>query len=182
MATSPPGRSSTLPPLQRTLGPHRARKQSITRRSREAHHRKQRSRDAKDWTRRGKIDIAGDLLRPTQERPRPYSAEPVARSPWDDLLDAATSVATEEMNEERTPVSQTSRTTSQHPTNTIRFCCTFQSLVCADLICLQVASVARVRTASFTATIPLPAIWPLGVPGIPSSAGIDATFQCSRGP
>lgn len=105
MATSPPGRSSTLPPLQRTLGPNRARKQSISRRSRDVHHRKQRSRDAKEWTKRGKIDIAGDLLRPTQERPRPYSAEPVARSPWDDLLDAATSVATEDMNEERTPVS-----------------------------------------------------------------------------
>lgn len=105
MATSPPGRSSTLPPLQRPLGPGRSRKQSISRRGREAQHRKQRSRDAKDWVKRGKIDIAGDLLRPGHERPRPYSAEPTARSPWDDLVDAATSVATEDMNEERTPVS-----------------------------------------------------------------------------
>lgn len=106
MATSPPGRSSTLPPLQRPLGPGRSRKQSITKRGREAQHRKQRSRDAKEWVKRGKIDIAGDLLRPGHERPRPYSAEPTARSPWDDLLDAATSVATEDMNEDRTPVSE----------------------------------------------------------------------------
>lgn len=105
MATSPPGRSSTLPPLQRPLGPNRSRKQSVTKRGRETQHRKQRSRDAKDWVKRGKIDIAGDLLQPTaQERPRPYSAEPTARSPWMDLLEAATSVA-DDLNEERTPVS-----------------------------------------------------------------------------
>lgn len=107
MATSPPGRSSTLPPLQRSLGPNRIGKQSITKKSRESHHRKQKSRDVKEWAKRGKIDIAGDLLRPSlgPERPRPYSAEPSARSPWDDLLEAATSVAEEDMNEDRTPVS-----------------------------------------------------------------------------
>lgn len=107
MATSPPGRSSTLPPLQRPLGPNRSRKQSVTKRGRETQHRKQRSRDAKDWVKRGKIDIAGDLLQPTaQERPRPYSAEPqAARSPWMDLLEAATSVA-DDLNEERTPMPQ----------------------------------------------------------------------------
>lgn len=110
MATSPPGRSSTLPPLQRPLGPGRSRKQSVSKRGREAQHRKQRSRDAKEWVKRGKIDIAGDLLRPGHERPRPYSAEPTARSPWDDLLDAATSVATEDMTEDRTPVSRTTPT------------------------------------------------------------------------
>lgn len=107
MATSPPGRSSTLPPLQgRALEPNRSRKQSVTKRGKEAQHRKQRSRDAKDWVKRGKVDIAGDLLRPAgQERPRPYSAEPSARSPWDDLLEAATSVATDDSNDDRTPVS-----------------------------------------------------------------------------
>lgn len=103
MATSPPGRSSTLPPLQRSLGPNRTRKQSVSKRGREVYDRKQRSRDAKEWMKRGKID---DLLRPhSQERPRPYSAEPSARSAWDDLLEAATSVATEDINEDRTPVS-----------------------------------------------------------------------------
>ncbi|ROW10823.1 hypothetical protein VPNG_05294 [Cytospora leucostoma] len=108
MATSPPGRSSTLPPLQgRALGPNRSRKQSVTKRGKEAQHRKQRSRDAKDWVKRGKVDIAGDLLRPAgQERPRPYSAEPSARSPWDDLLEAATSVATDDPNDDRTPLPQ----------------------------------------------------------------------------
>lgn len=107
MATSPPGRSSTLPPLQRSLGPNRVGKPSLTKRSRESQHRKQKSRDVKEWAKRGKIDIAGDLLRPSlgPERPRPYSAEPSARSPWDDLLEAATSVAEEDMNEDRTPVS-----------------------------------------------------------------------------
>ncbi|KAF3762494.1 hypothetical protein M406DRAFT_294206 [Cryphonectria parasitica EP155] len=108
IGTSPPGRSSTLPPLQRPLGPHRSRKQSISKRGKEAQHRKQRSRDAKEWVKRGKIDIAGDLLRPMvgQDRPRPYSAEPSSRSPWDDLLDAATSVAEEDMGEDRTPMPQ----------------------------------------------------------------------------
>jgi len=107
MATSPPGRSSTLPPLQRTFGPHRPGKQSVTKRSKESQHRKQKSRDIKEWAKRGKVDIAGDLLRPIlgQERPRPYSAEPTACSPWDDLLDAATSVAEEDLNEDRASVS-----------------------------------------------------------------------------
>lgn len=102
LATSPPGRSSTLPPLQRPLGPNRSRKQSVSKRGREAQHRKQKS---KDWIKRGKIDVTGDLLRPmSQERPRPYSAEPSARSPWEDLIDAAAS-ATEDIDEDRTPVS-----------------------------------------------------------------------------
>lgn len=75
----------------------------MSKRGRDANHRKQRSRDAKELMKRGKID---DLLRPySQDRPRPYSAEPSARSAWDELLDAATSVATEDINEDRTPVS-----------------------------------------------------------------------------
>ncbi|PSR97500.1 hypothetical protein BD289DRAFT_90225 [Coniella lustricola] len=106
IASSPPGRSSTLPPLQRSLGPHRSRKQSVSKKFKDGSHRKQRSRDAKEWVKRGKIDIAGDLLRPVTgyDRPRPYSAEPSSRSPWDDLLDAATSVAEEDMIEDRTPL------------------------------------------------------------------------------
>ncbi|KAJ9130631.1 Transcription factor [Pleurostoma richardsiae] len=107
LSNSPPGRSSTLPPLQRPLGPNRPRKQSVTKRGREAHHKKQKSRgSASEWVKRGKIDIAGDLLRPGgHERPRPYSAEPSARSPWEDLIDAAAS-ATEDIDEDRTPVPQ----------------------------------------------------------------------------
>lgn len=118
MATSPPGRSSTLPPLQRTFGPQRPGKQSVTKRSKESQHRKQKSRDIKEWAKRGKLDIAGDLLRPVlgQERQRPYSAEPSARSPWDDLLDAATSVAEEDLNEDRASVSlQIGRTSTLSP-------------------------------------------------------------------
>lgn len=106
LSNSPPGRSSTLPPLQRPLGPNRPRKQSVTKRGREAHHKKQKSKgSAADWFKRNKIDIAGDLLRPgSSERQRPFSAEPSARSPWEDLIDAAAS-ATEDIDEDRTPVS-----------------------------------------------------------------------------
>lgn len=113
MTSPPPGpaRSSTLPPLQRhlDLGTQRQGRQPVTKRSKDSQHRKHKSRDMKDW---GKIDIAGDLLRPTlgQERPRPSSAEPSARSPWNDLLEAATSRREIDMNEDRASVSLFIRT------------------------------------------------------------------------
>ena len=104
LSNSPPGRSSTLPPLQRPLGPTRPRKQSVTKNR--SQHKKQKSKgSAADWLKRGKINIAEDLLRPgSSDRTRPYSAEPSARSPWEDLIDAAAS-ATEDIDEDRTPVS-----------------------------------------------------------------------------
>ena len=170
MATSPPGRSSTLPPLQgRALGPNRSRKQSVTKRGKDAQHRKQRSRDAKDWVKRGKVDIAGDLLRPVgQDRPRPYSAEPSARSPWDDLLEAATSIATDDPNDDRTPVSGVQPAPHR-----------LQSSADSDS---KDAAVTCFDTASLVAAIFSPAIQPLSISGVSLAAGLDATKLCSRGP
>ncbi|KAL8370261.1 hypothetical protein RB595_000577 [Gaeumannomyces hyphopodioides] len=114
LSTSPPGRSSTLPPLQRSLGPTRPRKQSVTKRGREAHHKKQRSRGtAADWLRRIQNDPSnhgggglglGDRLRPGDPFSKAKSAEPTADygKRWEDLIDAAAS-ATEDIDEDRTP-------------------------------------------------------------------------------
>lgn len=96
LSTSPPGRSSTLPPIQRNPGPNRPRKQSVTKRAREPQHKRQKSREN-----------AVHLRRMSYER-KAFSAEPSSAlsaaygKRWEDLIDAATS-ATEE-DEERTPV------------------------------------------------------------------------------
>ncbi|EPE08927.1 transcription factor [Ophiostoma piceae UAMH 11346] len=107
LSTSPPGRSSTLPPLQR-MGPGRARKQSITKRGRESHHKKQKSRGSNaDWLRRVQNDPALDRLRPGGQI-KAMSAEPGSTDfgkRWEDLIDAAAS-ATEDIDEDRTPVPQ----------------------------------------------------------------------------
>jgi hypothetical protein len=106
LAGSPPGRSSTLPPLQRPLGPGgRPRKQSVSKRGREAHHRKQKSRGSgADIFRR--LD---DRLRPGHHDRKALSAEPSADygKRWEDLIDAADQAASAagDLNEERTPVS-----------------------------------------------------------------------------
>ncbi|KAL2199677.1 hypothetical protein P885DRAFT_30414 [Corynascus similis CBS 632.67] len=101
MAHSPPGRSSTLPPLHRPLGPTRPRKQSISKR---AHHRKK-SRGAPDWLRRIQNDGNSDLLRPGGHDRKALSAEPATEygKRWEDLIDAAAS-ATEDIDEDRTPM------------------------------------------------------------------------------
>lgn len=93
--SSPPGRSSTLPPIQRTPAPARPRKQSVSKRAREPQHRRQKSREQPH------------LRRMSYDR-KAFSAEPSSNlaaygKRWEDLIDAATS-ATEE-DEERTPVS-----------------------------------------------------------------------------
>ncbi|KAH6648515.1 hypothetical protein BKA67DRAFT_366202 [Truncatella angustata] len=85
LSNSPPaGRSSTLPPLQRPLGPNRRRKQSVTKPG----HKKQKSRgqQAADWLRRIQNDDH-------------YGKR------WEDLIDAAAS-ATEDIEDDRTPVPQ----------------------------------------------------------------------------
>ncbi|KAI0101618.1 hypothetical protein GGR51DRAFT_550937 [Nemania sp. FL0031] len=100
LSNSPPGRSSTLPPLQRPLGPSRPRKQSITKRG----HKKQKSRGtATDWLRRIQND---DHLLPGGADRKAHSLEPSADygKRWEDLIDAAAS-ATEDIDEDRTPVS-----------------------------------------------------------------------------
>ncbi|KAG6037721.1 hypothetical protein E4U40_003525 [Claviceps sp. LM458 group G5] len=104
---SPPGRSSTLPPLQRPMDPNRPRKQSITRRSGELGHKKKKSRgSAAEWLRRIQND---DRFMPANDR-KALSAEPSADygKRWEDLIDAADQAASAagDVNEDRTPVPQ----------------------------------------------------------------------------
>ncbi|KAI9171355.1 hypothetical protein HJFPF1_00837 [Paramyrothecium foliicola] len=106
LATSPPGRSSTLPPLQRPLGPSRPRKQSITKRGRESHHKKKNSRgSAADWLRRIQNE---ERLRPGGGDRKALSAEPSAGygTRWEDLIDATNQAASAagDIDEDRTPV------------------------------------------------------------------------------
>ncbi|KAH7417146.1 hypothetical protein BKA64DRAFT_691557 [Cadophora sp. MPI-SDFR-AT-0126] len=97
LSTSPPGRSSTLPPIQRNPGPNRPRKQSVSKRAREPQHRRQKSREN------------AHLRRMSYDR-KAFSAEPSSAfsaaygKRWEDLIDAATS-ATEDVDDDRTPVS-----------------------------------------------------------------------------
>ncbi len=97
LSTSPPGRSSTLPPIQRTSGPTRPRKQSVSKRAREAQHKRQKSRDNTSHLRRMSYDRKAFSAEPSSALSAAYGKR------WEDLIDAATS-ATEE-DEERTPVS-----------------------------------------------------------------------------
>lgn len=105
LANSPPGRSSTLPPLQRPLGPSRPRKQSVTKRGREAHHKKKNSRgSATDWLRRIQNE---ERYRPGNDR-KAISVEPSTDfgKRWEDLIDAADQAASAagDIDEDRTPV------------------------------------------------------------------------------
>ncbi|KAL2269837.1 hypothetical protein VTJ83DRAFT_2021 [Remersonia thermophila] len=106
MSHSPPGRSSTLPPLHRPLGPHhRSRKQSISKKS---HHRRKSKGPTSDWLRRIQNDGGPDLLRSGHHHDRKaLSAEPSSDygKRWEDLIDAAAS-ATEDIDDDRTPMPQ----------------------------------------------------------------------------
>jgi hypothetical protein len=98
LSNSPPGRSSTLPPIQRQ-SPNRPRKQSVSKRAREPQHRRQKSKESQ---------LYNHMRRMSYDR-KAYSAEPSSGlaaygKRWEDLIDAATS-ATEDVNEDRTPVS-----------------------------------------------------------------------------
>ncbi|KAK0733403.1 hypothetical protein B0T26DRAFT_18411 [Lasiosphaeria miniovina] len=103
LSNSPPGRSSTLPPLHRPLGPNRPRKQSVTKRG---HQRKKSKGAAAEWLRRLQNDGNPDFLRPGANDRKALSAEPSSDfgKRWEDLIDAAAS-ATEGIDEDRTPVS-----------------------------------------------------------------------------
>ncbi|TVY13615.1 hypothetical protein LARI1_G007195 [Lachnellula arida] len=96
LSTSPPGRSSTLPPIQRPGPNGRPRKQSVSKRAREPQHKKHKSREN------------AHLRRMSYDR-KAYSAEPSSAlsaaygKRWEDLIDAATS-ATEDVEDDRTPV------------------------------------------------------------------------------
>lgn len=100
MAHSPPGRSSTLPPLQRPLGPSRPRKQSVVKRS---HHKKRNSRGQNaDVFRRIQNE---DPMRHGGFDRKALSAEPSADRDkrWNDLIDAAAASAAGDLDD-RTPV------------------------------------------------------------------------------
>ncbi|KAK3362903.1 hypothetical protein B0T25DRAFT_23033 [Lasiosphaeria hispida] len=103
LSNSPPGRSSTLPPLHRPLGPNRPRKQSVTKRG---HQRRKSKGAAAEWLRRLQNDGSTDFLRPGGSDRKALSAEPTGDfgKRWEDLIDAAAS-ATEDIDEDRTPVS-----------------------------------------------------------------------------
>lgn len=98
LSTSPPGRSSTLPPIQRNPGPNRPRKQSVSKRAREPQHRRQKSRGENAHLRRMSYDRKAYSAEPSSGLSAAYGKR------WEDLIDAATS-ATEDVDEDRTPVS-----------------------------------------------------------------------------
>src|SRR2546421_5989993 len=97
LARSPPGRSSTLPPIQqRHSGPNRPRKPSVTKRATQPQHKRQKSRGEHTHGRRMSYDGR-----------KAFSAEPQSQVPaygkrWEDLIDAATTAT--EVDENKTPV------------------------------------------------------------------------------
>lgn len=95
MATSPPGRSTTLPPIHRP----RARKSSVTQNARKPKHERTKS---KDYARR--LSIEGR---------KAFSAEPPnaassTGSRWEDLIEAATSANEADSDRDLTPVRRSS--------------------------------------------------------------------------
>lgn len=97
LSNSPPGRSSTLPPLQRH-GSTRPRKQSVSKRAREPQHRRQKSKEQISM-RRMSYDRKAFSAEPSSGLAAAYGKR------WEDLIDAATS-ATEDVEDDRTPVGQ----------------------------------------------------------------------------
>lgn len=94
LAQSPPGRSSTLPPIARSLKPNRPRKTSVGQNARKPKHERTKSKE--------------HARRMSHDR-KALSAEPQAAAAlygkrWEDLIDAAAS-ATEEDSRDLTPVS-----------------------------------------------------------------------------
>ncbi|RDL36639.1 Uncharacterized protein BP5553_05991 [Venustampulla echinocandica] len=96
LSASPPGRSSTLPPIQRST-PNRPRKQSVSKRAREPQHKRQKSRGENAHLRRMSYDRKAYSAEPSSGLSATYGKR------WEDLIDAATS-ATEDVDEDRTPV------------------------------------------------------------------------------
>ncbi|OCK74370.1 hypothetical protein K432DRAFT_386844 [Lepidopterella palustris CBS 459.81] len=93
LARSPPGRSSTLPPVPRSVKPNRPRKSSVGQNARKPKHERTKSKE--------------HIRRMSHDR-KAFSAEPQAAAAlygkrWEDLIDAAAS-ATEEDSRDLTPV------------------------------------------------------------------------------
>ncbi|KZF24407.1 hypothetical protein L228DRAFT_95868 [Xylona heveae TC161] len=94
---SPPGRSSTLPPLHRRDKHARPRKSSITSHARKAKHERTKSKE--------------HARRMSYEGRKAYSAEPQGHAlalgkRWEDLIDAAASATEAEDEQDSTPVPQ----------------------------------------------------------------------------
>lgn len=93
LARSPPGRSSTLPPVPRSVKANRPRKSSVTQNARKPKHERTKSKE--------------QVRRLSYDR-KAFSAEPQTAAAfygkrWEDLIDAAAS-ATEEDSRDLTPV------------------------------------------------------------------------------
>ena len=99
MARSPPGRSSTLPPLhrkERPPRPPRPRKSSITQNSRKPKHERNKSTEhARRLSIEGRKALSAE----------PYGPAAVVQSKrWEDLLEAATSANEADSDRDLTPV------------------------------------------------------------------------------
>ena len=93
LSRSPPGRSSTLPPIQKREKGARPRKSSITKSQHKSKHERGKS---KEYARR--LSIEGR---------KAFSAEPMAAtkgSRWEDLVEAAASANEAESDRDLTPV------------------------------------------------------------------------------
>jgi hypothetical protein len=149
LSTSPPGRSSTLPPIQRPGPNGRPRKQSVSKHAREPQHKRQKSREN------------AHLRRMSYDR-KAFSAEPSSGlsaaygKRWEDLIDAATS-ATEDVEDERTPVSSDTPP-SLGDTNFVGSALPHfsESSFIATILCIPLSGVSSftTSTSSYTAIIP----------------------------
>lgn len=95
LAHSPPGRSSTLPPLQRRERPQRPRKGSLTQSARRGKHGRNRSREF------GRRPSLSDRKALSAE---PQTAAWVQGKRWEDLIEAATSATEVDDDHDLTPV------------------------------------------------------------------------------
>ncbi|EJP70479.1 hypothetical protein MY5147_004708 [Beauveria neobassiana] len=104
LSGSPPGRSSTLPPLQRHPGPNRPRKHSVSKRAQEGHKKKNSRSSATDWLRR----IQNDELRPGDRKALSVEPSTDFGKRWKDLIDAADQAASAagDADQDRTPMPQ----------------------------------------------------------------------------
>lgn len=107
---SPPGRSSTLPPIQRGEKLSRPRKSSITQSARKPRHARPRSKDF------GRRPSLGDRKALSAE---PQTAAWAQGKRWEDLIEAATS-ATEADDERGSEVSPSSTTVRVFIADTVR--------------------------------------------------------------
>lgn len=92
---SPPGRSSTLPPIQRRDKIQRPRKSSITQNSRKPKHERNKS---KEYGRRPSLNDRKALSA------EPQTAAWVQGKRWEDLIEAATSATEVDDDRDLTPV------------------------------------------------------------------------------